>query len=791
MYSESFVLCPISIVGLNFLRRFLPFSPLIRVIMLAFLLMVFYIALGLCCVAVKDCRYFCWYVLWWVLAHAGRTTPGMWLLQRTGCAFSLEIPQGRVNGLVSGCTSKALRSVIHFNAIPYATTSHRFGAPSAVDSVSHIKHYRRRSHPFGHASVAPQAPRLFSMDSPLLHTAWQFWKASRSGFLGDGEEEMLQMNVWTPKAALHASLDEPLLPVVFYVHGGGFYFGTAHQTLYDGSQLAWHGCVVFSFNYRLGLLGFLCLDAEEGKEVDTFYVPNRGLLDQIAALKWVKANCRHFGGDPDCITISGQSAGSMSVHALMAALGSKAGAEGELKPQVRSKRVRGRRTSDAASKKRGSGTPRTPSTRSPLPSPRDPPEAGTSYFATDDEDGRPPAPLPGQLFHRAVLLSGTGHHFPSKDKAMMITSLVGEVAASMMPTGTIPTWYQGDGTLVTVELRRYLASLPLRRLMELTNAVDRRVVKGYVRCDPRISLLAFSPYVDGTVLRKKPALMAVDAPGSLADVPILLSFTSAENTFFSHMMKPIPLHKLPYRIAMQGCRDEDRAIIGAKKHPDPASGLECQFPDEALAEAQEIISQYNKCSNSWLSWFPRSSNALWDVVNSDWIFRLPTLFLANTLTTEVAKSQRKSPVFVCRFEEASPLLPHVGATHVADIQYWFGNRDAPPWLPGHCGEDFNNLSRAMMKDLLHFVKFGSAPWGQWNDTSGASKPKKHFRRYGDATPFHERRLFPSWCYPSSCSLSKPTSVVRDESHGEPTSDGRAYDVSIEEVWGEIMHRVIK
>ncbi|WP_174292507.1 carboxylesterase/lipase family protein, partial [Sphingomonas bacterium] len=121
-------------------------------------------------------------------------------------------------------------------------------------------------------------------------------------------EDCLTLNVWTPAmAGKH--------PVMVWIHGGGFEFGSSAQPGYDGTVLAKHGVVVVSFNYRLGVLGFLAhptLDREGPASGDY------GLQDQVAALRWVRANIAAFGGDPANVTIFGESAGAHAVGILMA-----------------------------------------------------------------------------------------------------------------------------------------------------------------------------------------------------------------------------------------------------------------------------------------------------------------------------------------------------------------------------------------------------------------------------------------------------------------------------------------
>ncbi|HYK63408.1 MAG TPA: carboxylesterase/lipase family protein [Patescibacteria group bacterium] len=134
-----------------------------------------------------------------------------------------------------------------------------------------------------------------------------------TAFVIDGEqsEDCLYLNVWTP------ALDGKRRPVMVWIHGGAFTIGSGSQALYDGSVLARRGdVVVVTVNYRLGPLGFLRLaDVTGGKIPST---GAEGILDQVAALEWVRDNIAEFGGDPDNVTIFGESAGGMSVGTLLA-----------------------------------------------------------------------------------------------------------------------------------------------------------------------------------------------------------------------------------------------------------------------------------------------------------------------------------------------------------------------------------------------------------------------------------------------------------------------------------------
>ncbi|MEV6171575.1 carboxylesterase family protein [Streptomyces sp. NPDC051954] len=116
-------------------------------------------------------------------------------------------------------------------------------------------------------------------------------------------EDCLYLNVWTPTADPEAKL-----PVMVWVHGGGFLYGAASEALYDGAVLAERGAIVVSFNYRLGVFGFL-----SHPETGT----NFAVLDWVAALRWVQQNISAFGGDPGNVTVFGQSSGAAAVRALL------------------------------------------------------------------------------------------------------------------------------------------------------------------------------------------------------------------------------------------------------------------------------------------------------------------------------------------------------------------------------------------------------------------------------------------------------------------------------------------
>jgi len=132
-------------------------------------------------------------------------------------------------------------------------------------------------------------------------------------FHDDGpSEDCLYLNLWMP-----AQPPQARLPVMVWIHGGGFAAGSSSEPRQDAGNLSKKGVLVVSFNYRLGVFGFLA-HPELARESEHNASGNYGLLDQVAALQWVRKNIATFGGDPDNVTIFGESAGSESVSELMA-----------------------------------------------------------------------------------------------------------------------------------------------------------------------------------------------------------------------------------------------------------------------------------------------------------------------------------------------------------------------------------------------------------------------------------------------------------------------------------------
>src|SRR5215470_5388425 len=189
------------------------------------------------------------------------------------------------SGAVQGITENG---VFVFRGIPYAAAPVgplRWREPQAVAPWSGI----RLADKFGDACIQP--PGLSN---------------SNGGDPGPLSEDCLYLNVWTPNTNNNSKL-----PVMVWIHGGAYLFGAGGINLYDGAPMAAKGAVVVNLNYRLMQLGFFVHPALEKENPGG--PANFGLLDQIAALKWIQRNIQQFGGDPHNVTIFGQSAGAKSV----------------------------------------------------------------------------------------------------------------------------------------------------------------------------------------------------------------------------------------------------------------------------------------------------------------------------------------------------------------------------------------------------------------------------------------------------------------------------------------------
>jgi para-nitrobenzyl esterase len=197
---------------------------------------------------------------------------------------TVEVASGRLSGSFEG-------PLCVFRGIPYGRPPvgrRRFAAPQAPEPWTGV----REAKTFG------PAPAQSEIDVEYV-PGFSLWEG-----IGETSEDCLTLNVWTPGLTGRR-------PVLVWLPGGAFLKGAGSQALYDGATLARRGdVVVVTANYRLGAFGFLGLDDER-------FAPNAGVLDQAAVLEWVAAHAGVFGGDPANVTLMGESAGAISVNALM------------------------------------------------------------------------------------------------------------------------------------------------------------------------------------------------------------------------------------------------------------------------------------------------------------------------------------------------------------------------------------------------------------------------------------------------------------------------------------------
>jgi para-nitrobenzyl esterase len=392
-----------------------------------------------------------------------------------------------------------------------------------------------RGIPFAQAPVGPlrfAAPRpaqswpgvreAFAFGPPPPQEPWGPAPVDRTG--GD---DWLTVNVWTPAPDPAAGR-----PVLVWIYGGAYKVGSADDPGYDGTRLALDGdLVVVTFNHRVGIEGFALIEG----------VPaNRGLLDQVAALEWVRDNIAAFGGDPDRVTVCGESAGAGSIAALLA------------------------------------------------------------------------MPRAAGLFQRAIAQSVPGTYFSPDLAADIATVLAAEIG--LRPTaadlsGVAPRMLPDAGAALSAKMTQY---------------VDRW---GPVAFTPT----PFSPVVDGDVLPAAP--WTALAAGAARDVELIAGHNRDEFRLFlalTGLLGPIPEVQATAALRLFG------------PGPDPATAYRAAYP-EAPAER------------------------LFELVQSDWLFRMPSLHLAQ------AHVQGGGRAYVYELTLPAPGNGGMlGACHGLDVPLTFG-----------------------------------------------------------------------------------------------------------------------
>ncbi len=486
---------------------------------------------------------------------------------------------GRIRGSVEN-------GIAVFRGVPFAKPplgALRFGAPQPPEPWDGVRDATRFGPP------APQAPFPGAPPAPPAPPA--------GGDTGD----WLTVNVWTPDPYVRT------LPVLVWIHGGAYLFGSAAEPGYDGTRFAAAGAVFVSCNYRLGVEGFAQIPG----------VPaNRGLLDVVAALRWVRENVGHFGGDPANVTVFGESAGAGVISALL---------------------------------------------------------------AMDEAAG---------LFTRAIAQSVPGTVF-TPDLAGDITTAIAEAAG-------VPATCEALGRIEPVGL--------VDAAMNVTGRMRQFAQWGPVRLTGTL----FSPVVDGEILPRAPwrALLS----GAARKIELLTGHNRDEYRLF---------------IAMSG-------RLGKITGQDAATVL------ENFAPGPDGPARYRKA-------YPgAAAGRLFELVFSDWLFRMPTLHLAQAHAASGGKT------FLYELQAEAPADPDMfGACHGLDVPLVFGSagQGIGAALTGEQpSPEFRALGDLMRGEWLRFATCGDPGWpvyGTERRTTRVYDLQPDIRAYPEDASMHlwERHQF--------------------------------------------------
>jgi para-nitrobenzyl esterase len=426
-------------------------------------------------------------------------------------------------------------------------------------------------------------------------------QASRPGDPAPPEDttgEWLTVNVWTPDPGAHT------LPVMVWIHGGAYLFGSAGPG-YDGTKFASAGTVFVSCNYRLGMEGFAQIPGAPA---------NRGLLDAIAALRWVRDNVGKFGGDPANVTVFGESAGAGVIAALL---------------------------------------------------------------AMNDARG---------LFKRAIAQSVPGTFFS--------TGLAEAVTEAVAGTAGLPATYEA---LQAADPMRLVAAQ-----MDVTGRMKEFLNWGALR----ITDTPFSPVVDGEVLTRAPwrALVA----GAAREVELLTGHN----------------------------KDEYRLFIAAQGRLGQITDDEANVVLDYFAPAPDGPVGYRKAYPS------ADAGGLFEVAFSDWLFRMPTLHLAQ------AHAMSGGTTFLYELAAQAPAGPF-GACHALDVPLVFGQygEGVSAMLTGtEPPPGFVALGDLMRREWVSFATCGSPGWsgyGTEHRTTRVYDLQPDVRSYPEEASMHlwERHMF--------------------------------------------------
>lgn len=477
----------------------------------------------------------------------------------------VEVRGGRIRGVER-------QGQWSFSGIPYASSpagSGRWRPPGPVIGWTGV----RVCDHFG--PIAPQSPGLVEL--------------SLGGEPDEQAEDCLTLNVWTPEP------DGGKRPVMVWIHGGSFVSGSGAGSLYRGGMLSREGdVVVVTLNYRLGVLGFLAHPALalpgqvwlDGEEWSGF--GNWGLADQVAALHWVHEHIADFGGDPGNVTLFGESAGGMSVSALLG----------------------------------------TPAARG--------------------------------LFHRAIVQSGPPYTYTAERAAERAEQVAAHLGVPLN--------------------RAALERVPVAELVKA--AVELGAIVA-ARDDPALLML---PVVDGGLLPSAPE--EAIANGSVSTVPLLTGTTRDESAFFA--------------VGSPALNSLDEAGL--------LRWVMRVAPDQGMAE--DLISSVGAARAGRGE--PVSPRDLWVAIATEYVFRLPTVRLAEAHSGAAADGVG---TYSYLFTWESPLFGGIlGSCHALDIPFVFGtvHNPAVQTFAGG-GEQAFELSARMREAWVMFARSGvPGEWPHWD-----------------------------------------------------------------------------
>ena len=573
----------------------------------------------------------------------------------------------------------------HAEAILYATAA-RFERPVACARWRQVA-----------PTVAPQdTANPSALNNPLTGSLWRRLVMDRlvhrgRNHIGD-EAECLQLNVWMPSgfdgggdaqgvAASRAPHPPRLRSVYVYVAGGAFIFGSAHQSIHDAREWVSEvrppphhrgdgggdgdgdgGCVVVTFNYRVGILGFL--QGVGGVE------PNLGLWDILAALRWVRANVRHFGGDPARVCVVSQSAGAMAMSALLASPHAAGLFESCVLMSGACLHTHCRWERDAC----GHIMRHAAALVMPAGVVRGcPAKAGDLVAGHDARDGQS--------------ASGVAAAKAGAPKTARMLSDMARTTAT--PTTTSTAALPASGAALDDDedrdLREALRAATLQQLIAIQGRYCAHIDQQYRTCCLETRCIPFNVCVGGELVPEHPqvALRGRSRDGGgggggaagLACRRVLFTSTGSEYTLFTmkHQRAEVMSDRgrqvawaarRVHQFASTVIRDEGRAEAVAAR---VVERYAAQWDAGAFTERFCIAGAGGGGGGA-----PPFAGQLWSVLNGDWVFRIPAESLAEDLAALGVDTR------LLRVETPCDLVPTLSSPHNGEVPYLFGALHAFP-----------------------------------------------------------------------------------------------------------------